>query len=126
VFEVDGLDAQAPIKQVPRTLPQQKAEVAIPSGVVGDFEIVKDNDSSGNEDKNNIEEEGMDSNKASSNDERKIEEGKDSDKDSTDDEENIEEEEGDPSNKDYGLTKHGTVCKSCVKAQGRCRLHKLK
>jgi hypothetical protein len=67
--------------------------------VVRDFEIVNNNDTSNNEDTDN---------------------------DTSVNEDNIAEEEGDHPNGDYGLTKHGTVCKSCVKAQGRCRLHTLK
>jgi hypothetical protein len=83
----------------PVRFPNKKAEVAISSGVVTDFEILtaagaeapKDDDSTSDDDKDN----------GTSHD--------------------SEEEEG-----AFGLTKHGTVCKSCVKAQGRCRLHPLK
>jgi hypothetical protein len=83
----------------PLPFPNKKAEVAISSGVATDFEIVT---AAG------------------------AEAPEDDDSTSDDDKDNGTSHDGKEEEGDYGLTKHGTVCKSCVKAEGRCRLHPLK
>jgi hypothetical protein len=91
------------VNKCPVRFPNKKAEVATSGGVATDFEIVTTAVAAEQED-----------------DDSSSDDVDDDDKDNgTSD--GREEEEG-----DYGLTKLGTVCKYCVKAQGRCRLHPLK
>jgi hypothetical protein len=100
--------------------PNKKAEEATSSRVVRDFEIVTAagaEELQVPEDNNHVDDVPGDDNATSDEDNNNL---------TSNDEDNIEEGEGDHPNNDYGLTNHGTVCKYCVKAQGRCRLHPLK
>jgi hypothetical protein len=105
----------------PVRFPNKKAEEATSSGVVRDFKIVT---AAGAEelqvpkDKNHVDDVPGDNNVTRGD--------KDNDNVTSNNKDNIKEEEGNHPNNNYGLTNHGTVCKSCVKAQGRCRLHPLK
>jgi hypothetical protein len=102
---MDSMHKHLIANKCPIHFPNKKAEVATSSGVATDFEIVttavaaeqEDDDSSSDED----DEDDDDKDNGTSND--------------------GEEEEG-----NHGLTKLRTVCKYCVKAQGRCHLHPLK
>jgi hypothetical protein len=114
------------------------AQVAISSGVVMDFEIVtmavaahkEDSDSSSEDDTDKGTAKKKDSESSSEDEKDDKEKGNSSDDDedkkdkakgnSSDDDDSEEEGES------LGMTRQGTICKYCVKKQGRCHLHTLK